>query len=221
MSASALFVPTTDQGSGSYYVPVTRRIAELPRDQQHSADLVWKALIELLRRGQSSATITDRLLQQTRWLRDFSLRFIQKGLKALESIGVIERIRGRGLRTIVILDRLRGRSRPEPRPRAEAAPAPAPARPTRARARGGGRDVPDTPDSSAAGLAPSAPAAGPALKAAVDEALRSNGWERRRPAARPPRATQPPAAGPPPAEPTSERRAIQERIRAYREAKGP
>jgi hypothetical protein len=125
VSASALFVPTSDEGSGSYYAPVSQRIAELPRGRQHAADQVWKALMELLRRGQTQATVTDRMLRQTRWLRHYSLRFIQKGLQALESLGLIERRRARGLRTIVILDRLRGRARPKPRARAEAA-APAP-----------------------------------------------------------------------------------------------
>jgi hypothetical protein len=116
MSAAALFIPTTDQGAGSYYVPVSVRIAELPRDLRPAADAVWKAIMDFLPRGKTQFTITDRMLRQSRWLRDYSYRFLQKGLWVLEHVlGVIERHRAHGRRTIVVLDRLRGRTRPTPK----------------------------------------------------------------------------------------------------------
>lgn len=111
MSAAALFIPTTDQGAGSYHVPVSERIADLPREEQRAADLVWKTIVEFLPRGKTQFTIMDKALRRSRWLRAFSLRFVQKGLKALEAIGAIERRRRHGLREIIVLERLRGRAR--------------------------------------------------------------------------------------------------------------
>jgi len=117
MSAAALFIPTTDDGSGSYWVPVSDRILDLDRDKQNAADRVWKAIVSLLPRGNPERTIemsvTDRMLSQCRCLHGFSERFVQKGLQALESLRLIERIRRRGLRRIRILERLRGHAMPE------------------------------------------------------------------------------------------------------------
>lgn len=126
MSAKALFIPTTDQGAGSYWDAVTERIAELPRDEQDAAIRVWMAILSFLPEARTDFVITDRMLRQSRWLRDYSLRFVQKGLHALQRIGLIDRERRRGRRKIVVLDRLRGR---EPR-QATAGPAPAKSRPT-------------------------------------------------------------------------------------------
>jgi hypothetical protein len=49
------------------------------------------------------------MLHQSPWLRDYGLRFIQKGLKILEDLGMIKRDRRYGRRTIFILERLRGK----------------------------------------------------------------------------------------------------------------
>jgi hypothetical protein len=79
--------------------------------KQNAAARVWSALWNYARpRGQFfiGQMVTDRALQQFPPLRGFSKRFIQKGLRALEDLGLISRRRVEGRREITILGRLAG-----------------------------------------------------------------------------------------------------------------
>lgn len=119
MSASALFVA----GEGDYHLPLTVRLASLPRHQFEAASRAYYALIDLLRKGRTELgeAVTDRfLMNNSPWLKGYSLRFVQKGLKALQDIGVIARKRQHGRRIITILVRLRGRIKPDPKAKAPA-----------------------------------------------------------------------------------------------------
>lgn len=115
MSASALFVPSGGEG----YTPAIARIATLPKSKRQAALLCWQAIVDFLRKDKPELRITDWMLRSSPWLRGFSLRFVQKGLMALserternpDGLGLIDRIRRRGLRTIVIVARLAGRDR--------------------------------------------------------------------------------------------------------------
>jgi hypothetical protein len=117
MSAKALFVP----GAGDYFTPADDRIAELPKGTRVAAQAVWNAIMSLLQADKTELTITDRMLNQCMWLKGYRDRFIQKGLQAISpntfnkktgkcsgGIGLIDRIRRRGRRTIVVVARLRG-----------------------------------------------------------------------------------------------------------------
>jgi hypothetical protein len=119
MSAAALFLP----GAGDFHVPVTVRLADIPRGHQRAAWRVFSAIIDFLRRDRTELgeRYTDRILQQSPWLKGYGRRFIQKGLKILQDLGLIQRIRQHGRRRIVITGRLRGRARlpkPQPKPKA-------------------------------------------------------------------------------------------------------
>jgi len=116
MSAKALFTP-----GGDYFTPVDDRIAELPKGKRHAADLVWKAIVVALpKNGKTERWITDRMLCQITWLLGYSTRFAQKGLNALEGLGLIERKRRRGRRCIIVVARLQAsRSTSKPKPGVE------------------------------------------------------------------------------------------------------
>ena len=118
MSARALFLP----GAGDFHIPVTVRLADLPRGQKLAAWLVYSAVVNYLRAGNTELgeRYTDRVLQQSPWLRGFSLRFIQKGLRILTNLGLIKRIPSHGRRRIIVTGRLRGRPKPQPRAQAQA-----------------------------------------------------------------------------------------------------
>lgn len=122
MSAAALFTP----GAGDFHVPVSVRLADLPRGQQLAAWRVYSAILDFLPRGQTELgeRFTDRVLRQSPWLRDYSRRFIQKGLRILTELGIIRRIPQHGRRIIVVVGRLRGSDKPRPRAKADATPAP-------------------------------------------------------------------------------------------------
>ena len=120
MSAAALFTP----GSGDFHVPVSIRLADIPRGQQLAAWRVYSAVVDFLRRGQTQPDerFTDRILQQSPWLNGYSRRFVQKGLKTLTGLGIIRRIPHHGRRLIVVTGRLRGRDQPKPAAKADARP---------------------------------------------------------------------------------------------------
>jgi hypothetical protein len=86
-------------------------IAGLPRSERLAADLTWKAIIESLKRGETELKIGDEDLRQNRWLRNYAPRFVQKGLRAIQSLGLIDRRRRRGVRTITLLPLLDGARR--------------------------------------------------------------------------------------------------------------
>jgi hypothetical protein len=123
MSASALFLPE----GGSYYTQHSARIKgkRIPRDKRAATWETWHALLDLRhkRRLQLGESITNRVLAQ---YMGRGLRFVQKGLKVLEDLEFIKRIRGRGRRRIIILERFRGRKHPEVRPKTESRPKPQP-----------------------------------------------------------------------------------------------
>jgi hypothetical protein len=115
MSAAALFLP----GDGDLFIPVSIRLAALSKGRILSAHLVYQALIDCLRPGmtETSEAVTDRFLQNNSpWLRGYSVSFIQKGLRTLEELGIIERHPRHGRRRIVFKVRLRGRAQAPPRP---------------------------------------------------------------------------------------------------------
>jgi len=118
MSAAALFTP----GEGSFYTPHSEKINALPPTRRVAASEVWHTVLDRLRRGQTQTDerVTDRVLAQ---LLDRSRRFVQKGLKALQDLGLIERRPRHGRRIIIVLERLRGSDRPRTRTRADAKPA--------------------------------------------------------------------------------------------------
>lgn len=115
MSAAALFTP----GAGDFHIPVTVRLKDLPRGERTAAWLVNTAILDFLRKGRTELgeRYTDLVLSQSPWLRGYSLRFIQKGLRILERIGIISRRRAHGRRTIIIVGRLRGRPNVERKPK--------------------------------------------------------------------------------------------------------
>lgn len=110
MSAAAMFTP----GAGDFHIPVTVRLADLPRGQQLAAWRVYSAILDFLPRGKTEldGRYTDRILRQSPWLRDYSPRFIQKGLKILTDLGIIRRQFSEGHRIIIVTGRLRGRPNP-------------------------------------------------------------------------------------------------------------
>ena len=115
MSASALFAK-----NGDFYIPVTVQLAQIPRGDRTAAWLVYSALVDNLRPGQTvlGERFTDRVLRQSPWLHGYSYRFVQKGLHVLEQWGIIKRERGHGRRIITFTGRLRpsGKTaRPEPK----------------------------------------------------------------------------------------------------------
>lgn len=118
MSAAALFT----HGEGSFFTPHSEKINALPPCRRVAASEVWHAILDRLRRGQTQTDerITDLVLAQ---LIGRSRRFVQKGLKALQNLGMIERRRRHGRRIIIVVERLRGREKPQPRDRAGAKPA--------------------------------------------------------------------------------------------------
>lgn len=123
MSAAALFTP----GAGDFHVPVSVRLADLPRGQQLAAWRVYSAILDFLPRGHTELgeRFTDRVLRQSPWLRDYSRRFVQKGLRILTNLGIIRRVPQHGRRLIVVVGRLRGSDKPKPRAKAQPRPQPA------------------------------------------------------------------------------------------------
>lgn len=123
MSAAALFTP----GAGDFHVPVSVRLADIPRGQQLAAWRVYSAILDFLPRGQIELgeRFTDRVLGQSPWLKGYSRRFIQKGLRILTALGIIRRIPQHGRRIIVVVGRLRGSDKPKTRAKAEPKPTPA------------------------------------------------------------------------------------------------
>ena len=121
MSAAALFIP----GDGDLFIPVPIRLAGLPKGKILSAQLVYNALIDCLRPGktETSEAVTDLfLLNNSSWLQGYSISFVQKGLRTLEALGIIERHRRHGRRRIVFKVRLRGRAQGSTRPRTASRP---------------------------------------------------------------------------------------------------
>ena len=94
MSAASIWVP---KGQGSGWIP-SLAIGDLP----YSGAEVWRGLMMVLQ-GKIECDRPDRYLAQ---LLGKKPRFIQKGLKILDDIGVIRRIREHGRRRILILIRL-------------------------------------------------------------------------------------------------------------------
>ena len=134
MSAAALFLP----GDGDFFIPVPIRLASLPKGKKLSAELVYNALIDCLWAGktETSEAVTDHfLLNNSSWLQGYSVSFVQKGLRTLEALGIIERHRRHGRRRIVFKVRLRGAPRPSPGPRPHPAPGPTPRIPSPTSAR--------------------------------------------------------------------------------------
>ncbi len=115
MSAAALFTP----GEGSFHTPHSQRLNALPPGRRVAATEVWHAIVDILRRGQTETDerITDRVLAQHTGR---SRRFVQKGLKALQDLGMITRRRQHGRRCIIVIERLRGRTKTRPTPKADA-----------------------------------------------------------------------------------------------------
>jgi hypothetical protein len=105
MSAKTLFAPDGDK-----YVPTNQRIADsdLPRAEKAAAKAVWEAIVDEWRDGDPELWITDWRLSKNRWLRGFSERYVQKGLLALQKIGLVDRCRRRGRRGIRLLTKLKG-----------------------------------------------------------------------------------------------------------------
>jgi hypothetical protein len=121
MAGSALFTP----GTGDFYIPVTVRLADLHRSKRLSAFMVYLAILATLFKGrtETSEAVTDKFLKTNTWLKPYSLRFIQKGLKILEEIGIIVRKHRYGTRRrIVVVGRLRGRIRVPPKGQGQAEP---------------------------------------------------------------------------------------------------
>lgn len=120
MSAAALFTP----GSGSFHTPHSERLNALPPGLRVAASEAWHAILDILRRGmtETDERVTDRVLAQHMGR---SRRFVQKGLKALQDLGMIRRRRQNGRRCIIVLERLRGRDKPRPKAKADATPPPA------------------------------------------------------------------------------------------------
>lgn len=118
MSAAALFTA----GSGSYFTPQSARLDALPANQRVAASEAWNAILRSLRRGQTETDerVTDRVLAH---LLDRGRRFVQKGLKVLEDLGMIRRVRRFGRRSIVVLERFRGREKPQASGKGDARPA--------------------------------------------------------------------------------------------------
>jgi hypothetical protein len=118
MSAAALFTP----GEGSFHTPHSQRLNALPPSLRVAASEAWHAILDILRRGKTETDerVTDRVLAQHMGR---SRRFVQKGLKALQDLGMIRRCRQHGRRIIVVLERLRGRTKPQPRTKADSRPA--------------------------------------------------------------------------------------------------
>jgi hypothetical protein len=126
MSAAALFLP----GEGSFHTPHSERLNSLPHDLRIAATEVWHAVVNKLPRGKTETDerLTDRALAK---LLGRSRRFVQKGLKALQDLGMIKRCRQWGRRFIIVLERLRGRKKPQPKAGTDAKPSgprPSPAR---------------------------------------------------------------------------------------------
>jgi hypothetical protein len=117
MSAAALFTA----GSGSFFTPHSERLDALPPSLRVAASETWHAVVQLLRRGQAQTDerVTDRVLAHKMGR---SLRFVQKGLRALQDLEMIRRVRQFGRRIIIVLERLRGRDQPRARTQADAKP---------------------------------------------------------------------------------------------------
>jgi hypothetical protein len=120
MSAAALF---TTEPTGRPFIPVIVNLADIPRSKQFAAWKVYSAVVDCLYKGktETSEAVTDKFLQKNTWLKGFSLRFIQKGLKALELAGLIRRTHRYGTRRrIYVLGRLKGRPRPSSKAKGQA-----------------------------------------------------------------------------------------------------
>ena len=120
MSAAALFIP----GAGSFHTPHSQRLKGLPHHLRVAASETWHSILDILRRGKTETDerVTDRVLAQHMGR---SRRFVQKGLKVLQDLGMITRRRQHGRRCIIVLERLRGRAKPPPRAKADAKASPA------------------------------------------------------------------------------------------------
>ncbi len=119
MSAKALFVV-----DGDPYAAIPQRLAIgiipakpargkheakearlMERDRLQAAKAVWAAIVSVLPPGEPVLGFrwTDRMLRQTVWLASYSLRYLQKGLEALEELEIISRKRRGGRRTITVV----------------------------------------------------------------------------------------------------------------------
>jgi hypothetical protein len=110
--SAAIFTP----GSGSFFTPHSERLDALPPSLRVAASETWHAVLKLLPRGQTRThrRITDRVLADKMGR---SRRFVQKGLRVLQDLGMIERVRRFGGRIIAVLERIRGRDKPNARPK--------------------------------------------------------------------------------------------------------
>lgn len=218
MSAAALFTP----GAGDFHVPVSVRLADLPRGQQLAAWRVYSAILDFLPRGQTELgeRFTDRVLRQSPWLRDYSRRFVQKGLRILSELGIIRRILQHGRRIIIVVGRLRGSDKPKPRAKAEPKPSPAKA----STIPNVGTVTGATPVQVAAARAQlvaqqaEPPAPTPEEKAEIDRILEES--RRRREAAGRAKLRPTPVNAPRPAEPGSPGMTAQAALEAKRQAIG-
>jgi len=102
MSAASIWVPTGQGGIG--WIP-SLAIPDLP----YPAEKVWNALM-IIMQGHVECCRPDRYIAQLLGRKN---RFVQKGLKILEDLFIIRRIREHGRRRILILKRLARRKRPE------------------------------------------------------------------------------------------------------------
>jgi hypothetical protein len=96
------------------YIPVPEPLWDLPSSTARSANAVWEAIIRYLPPDRPILTCTDAQLATAPSLRNWSLQFVQKGLRTLEALGIIERKRRYGRRTITVLIRLRTTTAPRP-----------------------------------------------------------------------------------------------------------
>jgi hypothetical protein len=113
MSAAALFVPPG--AGGHYWTPYDDLIMTLPTHLRTAAHEVAWAILQSLDWGDTATdiTLTDKKIAR---MLGRSLRFVQKGLHALQTAfgegqGLIHRIRTEGRRIIVVISRFAGRGR--------------------------------------------------------------------------------------------------------------
>jgi hypothetical protein len=184
MSAKALFAP-----GGHRWTPFDDVLMTLPTDLRTAATEVCWATIQCLKPGetQTNIDITDGKLAG---MLDRSLRFVQKGLHAMQhalgaGLGMINRIHEEGRRHIVFTARFAGAAREEskPSPKAKA----------KAKVAPGASPVPNVPpipattreqlDAAAARIAESArvPEASPeeAARVAAEMKARAENFRRR------------------------------------------
>jgi hypothetical protein len=165
---SHIFTP----GQGHYWTPHCAILDNLPAERRVAASEVMNAILTFHRQHRLDERITDRVLAQ---FLGRSRRFVQKGLKILQDLELIERIRGYGRRTIVVRMTLRGREEPQPK---ASSPKPTEAQPRRRKDDGPTPNVPPMPETTpaqaaanAAKLAEAEAIQAPALEAYNPDAL--------------------------------------------------